>query len=126
MTTHDRHNAREDEGVAALGAVTEMTERTQTAVGLRLRDDFVDRLDGVRRPTRAERMDAALARLAREHPLQHEAVRLTAREGLTLRAAAARLGTCHRTVLTRRDAGLEKLRAWCGNDTDEAVSSTVM
>lgn len=123
MSAHDTLN--EDAG-APIGPVSVMTERTQTAVGLRLRDAFVDHLDGVRRPTHTERMEAALARLARESPLQHEAVTTMAQPGMTLRAAAARLGTCHRTVKMRRDAGLTKMRAWCGNDTGEGASSTMM
>ncbi len=55
---------------------------------------------------------AGLARLHRDYPALAAAVERCCIEGQTLRAAAAGLGVCHRTVRERMIAGVAQLVVW--------------
>ncbi len=57
-------------------------------------------------------LDEALGQLAQEYPSLAVAARLCCIEGQTLRAAAAGLGVCHRTVRERKVAGVAQLVVW--------------
>ncbi len=55
----------------------------------------------------------AYVRLRAENPPMAESVCLCLSEGLTQRAAAARIGVSAKTVNLRRAAGLERIASWC-------------
>jgi len=57
-------------------------------------------------------LDEALGRLTQEYPALAAAVERCCIEGQTLRAAAAGLGVCHRTVRERMIAGVAQLVVW--------------
>ncbi len=96
-----------------------LTEDVETAVGLKLADAFVMRLEwacGTVGRSDAQRLRVALVRLKRERPELHTAVVLMAEPKATVRSVAPALGVSPKTVCIRRNKGLTKLRQWCQDD----------
>jgi len=79
----------------------------------RAMEAHLDRMCGLSAITDAQRLRAAMARLACEYPDLHAAVILMGQPKATVRSVGALIGVSGKTVCKRHNRGLDKLRAWC-------------
>ncbi len=107
-------------GQAVESRFTQMHEHVEGEALPPLRPDFVEHLDrvcGLADLTDAQRLHAAMTRLAHESPELHTAVVLMAEPKATVRSVGALIGVSGKTACKRHNKGLDKLRAWCRADS---------
>jgi len=120
MTIPPKRHVVDTLGDAPESRFTQLHESVEGQSLPPLRPDFVAHLDkvcGLADLTDAQRLHAAMERLAHESPELHTAVVLMAEPKATVRSVGALIGVSGKTACKRHNRGLDKLRAWCRDDS---------